>query len=203
MNAVSSFTGHNDISTAIVDLTPCGHIVQLHFQDSQKYAGLVESAVMCKLLGNPSVELKATLTASVSKPSKAANAKNHKGYSINQCSVRVIINGLKQEESDIGRLLSSAALYLQHPTLIECNAGLEYRNPHYLVRPGHRLPELESLSISLDADENEPDAPLTAAEKLKLMQVFDSYIEPEAVSSITASLRLQTPLKRLARIVQE
>ena len=131
-------------------MRPYNDIIKLYFQDSIKYAGLLALPALRRLLDEFNVKLRATLIASRSEPSPTTvkNTKNH--FTSHQCSVRIVVYGLKKEKSGVSELLSNATLYFQPPSATECGTDAEYCNPHYLVRPGCQLPVLDELSISSD-----------------------------------------------------
>ena len=195
-DALSSFTGDQGSNIAPVKLRPCGDILKLYFQDSNKYAGLIALPVLCSLLNNFLVKLSATLIASPSKPSPNRVKSTKSRFASHECSVRIIIYGLKSERCAVGELLSNAALYLQQPSATERGTDAEYCNPHYLVRPGGQLPVLEDLTISSDTRIKEASEMLDEAEKSRLLRLFDSTDDFEVASQLTASPRLRSTLKK-------
>jgi hypothetical protein len=194
-DALSSFSGDQGTYAVPVKLKPSGDILKLYFQDSNKYAGLVALPALCTLLEKFLVKFSATLVTSPSKPSRTAVKNNKNCFMSHQCSVRIIVYGLKNEKSAVGELLSNAGLCFQHPSRTECETDVEYCNPHYLVRPGSQMPALEELSISSDTRIKTASETLGEVEKGKLLRVFDSAGDFGIPSQITASLRLRSILK--------
>ena len=194
-DALSSFTGDQGSYIAPVKIRPCGDILKLYFQDTNKYAGLLALPALCSLLHNFLVDFSATLIASPSKPSPTRVRNIKVGAATHECSVRIIVYGLKSEKSAVGKSLSNSSLYLQHPSATECRPDAEYCNPHYLVRPGCQLPELEELSISSATRTKEASETLNEAEKSKLLRVFDATEDFGVASQLIASPRLRSTLK--------
>ena len=135
-DALSSFTGDQDSCLAPVTIRPCRDILKLYFQDSNKYAGLIATPALCRLLDKFFVKFTATLIGSRSKPSPVTSKNTKKSFASYNHSVRIVVYGLKGEKSGVSELLSNAGLYFQHPSATECETCIEYCNPHYLVRPG-------------------------------------------------------------------
>lgn len=193
-DALSSFDGDQGTNTAPVKIKPCGDILKLYIQDSNKYAGLVLLPALCTLLDKFLVKLSATLITSPSKPSPTTPRTNKNRFVSHGCSVRIVVYGLKSEKAAVGELLSNAALYFQHPSATECETDIEYCNPHYLVRPGCQFPVLEDLSISSNTRVNTAPGVLDEVEKGKLLQLFDSTGDFGVALQITASQRLRSTL---------
>jgi hypothetical protein len=194
-DALSSFTGDQGSYKAPVTIRPCRDILKLYFQDSNKYAGVLALPALCRLLDRFLVKFCATLIASPSKPSPTTVSKTKNRFARHECSVRIIVYGLKSEKSAVSELLSNAALYLQHPSATECEADAEYCNPHYLVRPGCQLPVLDDMSITTDTRTIKASETLDEVEKSRLLRVFDSTDDFGVASQIIASPRLRSTLK--------
>lgn len=194
-DALSSFTGDQDSYSAPVKISPCKEVLKLYFQDSNKYAGLLVLPALCELFDKFSVRFSATLVTSPpkSRPTTVRNTKNR--FSSQECSVRIVIYGLKSERSDVGNLLSKESLYLQHPSATECDRDVIYCNPHYLVRPGCQLPVLAELSISSNTRTIKAPGTLDEVEISRLLRVFDSGDNFGITSQISASPRLRSTLK--------
>ncbi|KAF3059266.1 putative SWI/SNF-related matrix-associated actin-dependent regulator of chromatin subfamily A member 3-like 1 [Daldinia childiae] len=69
-------------------------------------------------------------------------------------SIRIVIYGLRSDKEAAGDLLSDVGCFLQHPYAAEVIPGVQYDNPHYLIRPDAEMPKLENLS--LDALDDDP-----------------------------------------------
>ena len=196
VNAMSSFTGSQGIKVVPVDIRPFGDILKLYFQDSTKYAGLLTLPVLSKLLDEFSVKFTATLVASQPRPSQASQRGKMKNLGPTQeCSVRIIVYGLKCEKSAVGNLLSDASLFLQQPSAADCIREVEYCNPHYLVRPGSQMPKLDELSISSDVQNAAMLETLDEASKNRFMRIFDFANDTNIPSQVIPSPRLLSTLK--------
>lgn len=170
-------------------------MLKLYLKDSNKYAGLLTQPALCELLETFSVRLNATLMAAPPK----ASSKTKKGaitYSTTgECSVHIIVYGLKTEKLAVSDLLSNASLFLQQPSITECEIDIEYCNPQYLVRPGAQLPALEELSISPGARVAKSSETLDGVERNRLLRIFDSMEDFDVTPQLTTSPRLRSFLK--------
>lgn len=110
-------------------------------------------------------------------------------------SVRMVIYGLAAEKNEVGALLSAGTLYFQHPLPTEYDRNLPYCNPHYLLRPGSRMPLLEELCISGAEGSNKIDL-LDDESKGRIMRIFDMAQDPGSPSQIIPSSRLKSTLQR-------
>uniref|UniRef100_A0A0D2XLG2 Enoyl reductase (ER) domain-containing protein n=1 Tax=Fusarium oxysporum (strain Fo5176) TaxID=660025 RepID=A0A0D2XLG2_FUSOF len=113
-----------------VCLGMCGAILKLCTADTGAYAGIVTEVFPLELLDRPSVKLSALLTA--------------------PAALRIIMFSHIEEAAEIGALLSNNDLFLQHPSSRDIEyfeLEAEYFNPHYLVTPGSRMPQMEDLAI--------------------------------------------------------
>ncbi|RKK19644.1 hypothetical protein BFJ65_g6359 [Fusarium oxysporum f. sp. cepae] len=103
-----------------------------------------------------------------------------------------------EEAAEIGALLSNNDLFLQHPSprdieYFELEA--EYFNPHYLVTPGSRMPQMEDLAIEYNDSTSNPSLTLDEQKKGQLMGVFDAAADLSIRPTTDPSPRLQTSLK--------
>ena len=179
---------------APVNVKPFGDVLKLNFQDSGKYAGIIKLPAMRKLLDECDIQLSATLT--MSPPASVTAPKNNtKQPDPQECVVRIILYGRRQDRFTVGNLLSDADLYLQQPSAIECSNDVEYWNPHYLVRPGCRMPELDQLSISTPQSTTPPAEVLSEVNKSRLMRIFDLANDEGISSEVKPSNRLRSTLK--------
>ncbi|KAI9891465.1 MAG: hypothetical protein M1814_002784 [Vezdaea aestivalis] len=193
VDALSSFTGDEHSKIAPVRLQPYGDMLKLYFHDSGKYAGLVNLSSLCKLFQKFTVELSATLIASPTNLSKASKT-NKNQLSSHEHSVRILLYGLKAEQCAIGEFLGGEDLFLQHPSAAECEDDEQYCNPHYLVRPGHKIPILDEFWVPFKNRILSANI-LNEVERNNLMHIFDSVDNFEAASNAISSSRLRTELK--------
>ena len=94
----------------------------------------------------------------------------------------------------MGNLLSDAGSFLQQPSASECDTTVEYFNPHYLTRPGARMPTLnDSVGVLEEAGMTEI---LDEVNKNQLMQIFDHADANDYLpSQIIPSPRLRSTLR--------
>ncbi|EXL55935.1 hypothetical protein FOCG_03652 [Fusarium oxysporum f. sp. radicis-lycopersici 26381] len=178
LKATSSFFKNRKESEATVNLRQCGAILTLCTADTGAYAGIVTEVFPLELLDRPSVKLSALLTA--------------------PAALRIIMFSHIEEAAEIGALLSNNDLFLQHPSprdieYFELEA--EYFNPHYLVIPGSRMPQMEDLAIEYNDSTSDPSLTLDEQKKGQLMGVFDTAADLSIRPTTDPSPRLQTSLK--------
>lgn len=178
MKITSSFFKNRKESEATVNLRQCGGIIKLSKADTGAYAGLVTDLFPAQLLDRPSVRLSALLTA--------------------PASLRVLLFSRIEEAAEIGAFLSSNDLFLQHPSPRDIEyfeVDTEYFNPHYLVTPGSRMPEMEDLAIQYNESASKPSFSLDERKKGQLMGVFDTAADLSIRPTTDPSPRLRTSLK--------
>ncbi|WKT45258.1 Helicase superfamily 1/2, ATP-binding domain [Fusarium oxysporum f. sp. vasinfectum] len=178
LKATSSFFKNRQESEATVNLRQCGAILKLCTADTGAYAGIVTEVFPLELLDRPSVKLSALLTA--------------------PAALRIIMFSHIEEAAEIGALLSNNDLFLQHPSprdieYFELEA--EYFNPHYLITPGSRMPQMEDLAIEYNDSTSNPSLTLDEQKKGQLMGVFDTAADLSIRPTTDPSPRLQTSLK--------
>ena len=129
-------------------------------------------------------------------PNKASS--KQKALGSRECSVRIVIYGLEKEKLNVGRLLSEANIFLQHPSAAECRNGIKYCNPHYLLRPGSTMPQLGNLSLSDDPESSLKHDELDEVDMARLLRIFDcADIDGSRVSTAAKpSPRLRSTLMR-------
>ncbi|KAF6783886.1 transcription termination factor 2 (SNF2 family domain-containing protein) [Colletotrichum sojae] len=179
---------------------PSEGLSRLYFEESNKYAGIVTVPALSKLL--TAYTTKVTATLSTPQAPRATTDSRKKGndtskYRKNlEFPLRIVVYGTMEESSEIGKLLSDAGLYFQHPSTSELNMDVVYFNPHYLARPGAGMPRLDELQISSSNDSDAKSVGiLDETSKARLMRVFDSADDEGITPTATASPRLQSSLK--------
>ncbi|RBR14509.1 hypothetical protein FVER53590_03350 [Fusarium verticillioides] len=113
-------------------------------------------------------------------------------------SLRVILFTHTEEALEIGTLLSNNGLFLQHPSPHDIEyfeLEMEYFNPHYLVTPGSRMPQLEDLAIEFNESTPNTSFALDDQEKSQLIGIFDTAADLSIRPTTEPSPRLQTRLK--------
>ncbi|KAF5573492.1 helicase-like transcription factor [Fusarium pseudocircinatum] len=174
----SSFFKNRKDSEASVSLREFGGITKLSLVETGAYAGILEDSFPPDLLHRPSVKLSALLTA--------------------PASLRVIISSNIEEAAEIGTLLSNNELFLQHPSPRDIEyfeLEIEYFNPHYLVTPGSRMPQLEDLAIEYNDSTSTVSTVLDEQKKGQLIGVFDTAADLYVRPTTEPSPRLKTRLK--------
>ncbi|RGP72614.1 hypothetical protein FLONG3_6622 [Fusarium longipes] len=176
--ATSSYFQNRHESEATVDLRKCGNILKLYTSATKAYAGIVTDLFPSELLYHPSVKLRALLRT--------------------PASLRITISSTMEEATEIGSLLSKNSLFLQHPSpreieVFELDEG--YFNPHYLVTPVSRMPQLEDLAIECNDLTSDGSIPLDDKKKGQLMSIFDTAADIHIRPTTKQSPRLQTRLK--------
>ncbi|KAF6829174.1 hypothetical protein CPLU01_08064 [Colletotrichum plurivorum] len=183
-----------------VRLKPFEGLSMLYFEESNEYAGIVTVPALSKLLTGYTTKITATL--STPEPQRETTVSRKKvndtvSYRKNsQFLLCIIVYGTMEESSEIGKLLSDAGLYFQHPSANELNVNVAYFNPHYLARPGAGMPQLEELQISCSNDTDAKTAGiLDETNKARLLRIFDGAYDEGITPTATASPRLRSSLK--------
>ncbi|KAL0938545.1 uncharacterized protein CTRU02_205155 [Colletotrichum truncatum] len=198
-NVTTSFTRKQDTTSVPVRIEPSANFLKFYFQDSNKYAGLITLPVLNKLLMDFDTKLDATLNRPQPTQTTGSRKKDQKTdeYRPNsESSLRIVVKGTMKEASNIGKLLSDAGFYLQHPSADDCDMDVEYFNPHYLVRPGSHMPRLGELDISSNDAATTPAGALDETSKSRLMRIFDSAGDDNILPTTAPSPRLRSTLKR-------
>ncbi|KAF2239007.1 hypothetical protein EV356DRAFT_226832 [Viridothelium virens] len=171
-------------------------MIKLNFQNSNKYAGIIKLPILGEILEEFNVKFAATLVSLVSQPGKSRSKKSMRNLQRSQnCSARIVVYGLQCEKSAVGNILSDAGVYLQQPTVAECDKNIAYANPHYLIRPGSQMPDLEESPTLSDDRSNPGPERLNEVDKGRLMRIFDFANADNLRPPITPSPRLRSCLK--------
>ena len=195
ITAISSFKGSLGMNQVPVNVAAHGDMLKLAFPDSNEYAGLVVSSALSTLLTDWRIQLGVTLTAPYDNQDKGSKkAKSRESHLPQECPVRIVVYGCESQRVGVGNILSDAGLYLQHPLPSEYDRTVQYINPHYLLRPGCQMPDLEHLAIDSDSGVQKSSAPLDEANKSRFMHIFDLANVVEESSAIEPSPRLRSPL---------
>jgi hypothetical protein len=177
-----------------------GAVIQL-YDESNQFAALFISEGLGSLIASFPVHLTASLSegsAEIEREAKpSARCKARKPQKSINAMARVAIYGMMSDKDAIGKHLSDADLYLQHPLMSEYDGRVPYYNPHLLLRPGASMPRIEDLII--DADEVGSPGPtvLDEVSKGRIWRIFDLANGGDAViPEVTPSLRLKSELRR-------
>ena len=106
-------------------------------------------------------------------------------------TIMINIYGSRTISSQVGKRLSKAGLFLQHPAY--CGKGVEYDNPHFLKLPNRQAPQ-PGISPTIDS----PIALVETSQKPDITQVLgtlsrhkhlqDAYIDPSVRTSLLPSV---------------
>ncbi|KAK6073666.1 transcription termination factor 2 (SNF2 family domain-containing protein) [Seiridium cupressi] len=200
----SSLKSESHLKRSSVTIKYCGNIMKLYSKETDTYEGILIIPALCKLFRAFQVHLEATLIlakGSLSSTGKSRKKPHQSRPSTEKDSVRVVVYGVSSEKDEVGRFLSNADLHLQHPLATECDCQAEYDNPHYLVRPGASMPELEDLSLD-EADQGTKDQADNVMEetmKSRVLHVFDLADAHQYSTAVEPSPKLQSPLMEHVR----
>jgi hypothetical protein len=152
-----------------IDLEKFGEMVKIKLQSCGQYAGLIRLPVIRKLLDDTVLQISATLIKAT--PDSSASV-GKKGPALwHNSTARIVLAGLQEDRSRVGRLLSDSHQFLQHPYIGECGE-LEYCNPHYLVRPGVSMPMLQD-TVNFSSASSKFSTSLTELNKSRVLRIFD------------------------------
>ncbi|RYP49271.1 hypothetical protein DL768_004994 [Monosporascus sp. mg162] len=172
-----------------------GDAFMLHLVDSRKYVGILREPALIRVLQDYTVQLEAILVVSGPPlPQGKAKLKSKLPKIEPIHSVRIVVTGLKHEKSAVGNILSEAGLFLQHPSANEYDTQLEYCNPHYLLRPGGTMPDLQHFALDNPPGETHQLRTLNEAHKSRYMKLFDSANAEDVRMDAQASPRLKSVL---------
>ncbi|KAK8054920.1 hypothetical protein PG993_000147 [Apiospora rasikravindrae] len=190
-------TGKEPKPSTAVRLDSCATFLKLHDKATDKYIGLLNTPALCKLLSLFPIRLKAHMSpVTVLAPfGKQAKDKGAVSGSSTEYSLRVVVEGSKKDGRAVGRLLSDAGLFLQHPSTLEHDLNLEYFNSQFLIRPGGDMPTLDDLAIE-DDEQGLRSKQLDDITKAQLLRMFDNAnaTAGNARIDIIPSSRLRTSL---------
>ncbi|KAM5381181.1 hypothetical protein ACJZ2D_003097 [Fusarium nematophilum] len=184
-----------------------GNVISF-YRHTDKFVGVFISDGLGSLLGQFSVHMTATLAVETArevtcvKRGKASKAQTQEPP-IPEGLTRIVIYGLFEDRGLIGKHLSEASLYLQHPTLDEYDQTVDYFNPHLLLRPGAKMPRIQDLSLQAEEEMSPSPAVLDEVHQGKIWRIFDSASGREVMPKVTTSPRLKTPLEEHQRAALE
>ncbi|KAI1291594.1 hypothetical protein F5Y03DRAFT_376457 [Xylaria venustula] len=184
-------------SPAPVDLRPSGNLFKIHYESTGKYVGLLAMPAFQALLALYKVEFKAFVLANKSDkiPTKGKKGKSN-SQTASEYALRIVVFGCSEEKTSIGKFLSSSDLYLQHPLRTECDGGIEYFNPHYLVRTEGGMPKIEDLSLFGDAEDSISSTTIDDVTRSRILRIFDYADGLETNLDVNPSSRLQAHLMK-------
>lgn len=176
-----------------------GNIIRLHSK-KEKVAGLLISDGLGSLVEKFSVHLTASFApepledsskAGVNRPMKPrkTEAPTTKGLT------RMVIYGLLADKEAIGKHLTKAKLYLQHPRPVEYDQSVEYFNPHLLLRPGAKMPRIEDLHLDTEKESTPGPTALDEVKRGRIWGIIDQADGGTVVPEVVPSPRLKSTLK--------
>ncbi|KAH7009780.1 SNF2 family N-terminal domain-containing protein [Ilyonectria destructans] len=201
--------GKNGVTTTPVAMAPWGGRMRLSFEDSEAYAGILAHTVFSELQQQFNVKYSSNLVAST--PPITATPEGGQGPSApknrrqkppaktplsNDCTLRITVHGCKSQMQGVSKALSAVGFHFQHPYTTECRWGIEYWNPHYLLRPGGIMPKPQ---CPVDPEGGKQDGmtqadPLDEVETAEVMRIFDSAGRRDESIDTTQSPSLQSSL---------
>ncbi|KAI1273969.1 hypothetical protein F5Y07DRAFT_374658 [Xylaria sp. FL0933] len=167
--------GDHDFDNPVpVNLNPFDTLFKLHYQDTGKYLGIVVIPPLHELLASYQLEVKASVSKVKSdQPLPTVKRGKSKPAARSDYSLRIVVFGSKEDKVSIGDLLSASDIYLQHPLRTECDPGIEYFNPHYLVRVGGEMPKIEELSQISDVEDSDSVRTMDEVSRSRILRIFD------------------------------
>ena len=104
-------------------------------------------------------------------------------------TVSINVYGPSSISNDVGKSLSNAGVYLQHPSSLD--EHIEYNNPHYF-----QLPNRHTKWRTNAYSHQEPKASRRPKE-VNIAEVFQSIGSGHDLQSINVTAQIKTPLLRL------
>ena len=195
---IVSQTNPQEINGLPIDVTLKFHdeVSAIYYQDSSKYAGLLDQGVaqtLRTIVESFPVALYPFLVADKSTDLTSPKALPEKDRLV----LNVVIYGFNYHGRAIGNILSENNAYLQHTRFHD--RTLFYANPHYLLKPGSSIvaPEIDDSAPVLNLLGAQASVLEQAAiDKDDIIQVFNSAQGPPVWAEPKTSPRLKTDLKR-------
>ncbi|RYP70475.1 hypothetical protein DL771_005412 [Monosporascus sp. 5C6A] len=196
-----STSDHQEVVDCPVTIRSDGEVLSLCFADSDRFAGIITSRGLKKLLDRHTVRLTAALCCEqppghkkmrISKKSRDSASK----WRLEDAVARVVVYGRMEDKDDIANLLSDAGLFFQQPALDEYDPGVPYFNPHLLLRPGAEMPKIEGLSISDPQRAATNGGLLDEVNQGRIWRIFDLASGAGTSVVAAASPRLRSTLRK-------
>lgn len=167
-------------------------VTTAHNSDSNEYIGFLDRTTACalyKVLEKHDVDLRASLSYAPSPNTKESAVKW--GASL---PIDIFAYGHEHDFDVIGSEFSDRDIYLQHPRYQE--HLLFYKNPQYLVRPGHDYPTLDWRQTEKSDTSDEVSSEQLDLDENQLDRIFETARGPEIYSGVEQSQRLHSLLQR-------
>jgi len=176
-------------------LKPSGTILKIYRGGTDKYVGLLDVPEIQDLLAGYSIRLRSFLSkAKTDGSGTKVKIENGDERLLPEYSLRVVVFGQLEDITVVGNFLSTANLYLQHPSQTECGSNIEYFNPHYLVRLGGEMPKIEDLSLEDDEERGNARNTVDDVAKCRLLRLFDDADGTDLEFDVQPSPRLRANL---------
>ncbi|RYP73408.1 hypothetical protein DL770_007777 [Monosporascus sp. CRB-9-2] len=201
VEASVSTTDHREVADCPVTIHSDGEVLSLCFSDSGRFAGIIASRGLKKLLERHKVRVTAALCCEqphkdkktkISKKSDDSASK----WRLQDAIARVVVYGRMEDKDDIANLLSDAGLFFQHPALDEHDPGVPYFNPHLLLRPGAEMPKIEGLSISDSQRAATKGGLLNEVNQGRIWRIFELANGAGTSAVVASSPRLRSTLRK-------
>lgn len=184
-----------------VDMKLFGRYFILRTQASGKHAGILDDSRLLETIHHFSLRLNATLfipeIKEVKQPTRTSSRNHTSTNAVGNYSIRIALHGFRRDKEAIGKSLSMAGLFLQHPSAAEVLPEVEYDNPHYLLRPGAKMPAIEDLSMESDSNTPWQKDLEDETRSSNLLRMFESA---GADGGVVADLKA-TPSPRLRSVL--
>ncbi|RYP01741.1 hypothetical protein DL764_006103 [Monosporascus ibericus] len=201
VEASVSTTDHREVADCPVTIRSDGEVLSVCFADSGRFAGIIASRGLKKLLDRHTVRVTAALCCEQPYDGKKTKISKKSGGSaskwrLEDAIARVVVYGRMEDKDDIANLLSDAGLFFQHPALDEYDSGVPYFNPHLLLRPGAEMPKVEELSISDSRRAATKGVLLDEVNQGRIWRIFDLASGAGTSAAAAASPRLRSTLRK-------
>ena len=139
------------------------------------------AAALQTLQDLPSIRLEAVLESDNSNKPYPQPKKGKKAV----LSISIDLYGSGQIAQEVGKRLSKARTYLQHPVCLKNN--VPYNNPHYYALPGVQGANLAHISPSSEREKQ-------GTSSVDIAKVFEEIEHTRQLASRNADLHIKTPL---------
>ena len=174
------FTGSDSLHCFSVSYRQTYYALQYAAQDEFAVLDTGTTKALQALVGLASLRLQAIVEDGYLKR-PAQQWKKGKGIII---PVSVNIYGSKEIMQDVGKRLSKASIYLQHPLHLD---NVHYRNPHYFVLPGKDQEHESYHPSSLEQEVEHPEV-------LDIGRLFEAIDHTQNLQVWSADRQIRTPL---------
>jgi hypothetical protein len=175
----------------------------LHTQNSGAHAGILNNSRLVNALRQLPLRLDATLFISEVKDMRKTSTfqikQNASAKEAREYSIRIVVYGLESDKEVIGDLLAEAGFFLQHPFAAEVIPEVQYRNPHYLLRPDAEMPKFKDSNLDImdgNSNQTEPGDEISKSSFLRIFETAEADGGTVTVVNASPSPRLRSPLMK-------